>query len=496
MCNRNEFRELASTLSMDVDMADADAIYLDLDDNQISLPCEASRDVVVNDSTSFDELCVSSGTIAHSMRPIRSGAAVSKHSGSLRRNHRFNDCKTHRHLVTQHHYHDHASDPVVNYGPASPGKRHPSPSNNNSLATPFPTKLYEMIEKVETQGLSHVVSWQPHGRCFKVHDMPTFKLLLQNYFKLSKIASFQRQLNLYGFQRLTVGLDKGSYYHELFLRSRLDLASRIERVKVKGTGVRAKANPNDEPNLYSYPAVDKVADVLVSKVNSSYSITDRQEHPSLSFQTIPTLDEVVDTSQPTSVDVSDIASYPRDNSSDFVKPYNEIRVSTVSCDSTEAPCAIVNGLLRNISSQNVFPNNGNESMLSTANNRNATFPTSTPNLLRNVSSCVVDNSNNISFASIFPQNAIPDEQLNGVNQMTNAPRPYVMDFDSIHKRATFAVEQLRTISETEEDISFDKLIDEMFDQNQSLDFSDLVKLASDVDGKVKSSGSIRRRYTA
>lgn len=58
--------------------------------------------------------------------------------------------------------------------------------------------------------------------------------------------------------RLTVGPDKGGYYHELFLRGRIDLVASIQRVKVKGTGVRAKANPADEPNLYLFPGVDGV----------------------------------------------------------------------------------------------------------------------------------------------------------------------------------------------------------------------------------------------
>jgi len=59
--------------------------------------------------------------------------------------------------------------------------------------------------------------------------------------------------------RLTAGLDKGGYYNERFLRGRIDLVANIQRVKVKGTGVRAKANPEDEPNLYFYPAIDSAA---------------------------------------------------------------------------------------------------------------------------------------------------------------------------------------------------------------------------------------------
>jgi hypothetical protein len=60
-------------------------------------------------------------------------------------------------------------------------------------------------------------------------------------------------LNLYGFQRLTTGRDRGGYYHELFLRDRVFLSHSIQRVKVKGTGVRARSNPDQEPEFWSMP---------------------------------------------------------------------------------------------------------------------------------------------------------------------------------------------------------------------------------------------------
>jgi HSF-type DNA-binding len=169
----------------------------------------------------------------------------------------------HPHIVTKHNYHDHASDPVeeLSMSPLHGPKSYHGSSNGGKggVVMAFPVKLYEMLHRVDVEGLEHIVSWQPHGRCFVVHDPKTFKEMLPKYFKLSKIASFQRQLNLYGFQRLTVGPDKNGYYNELFLRGRLDLARTIQRVKVKGTGVRAKSNPTDEPNLYELPAVDTVA---------------------------------------------------------------------------------------------------------------------------------------------------------------------------------------------------------------------------------------------
>lgn len=120
----------------------------------------------------------------------------------------------------------------------------------------FPITLHFMLSDVERGGFSDVVSWQPHGRCFVIHEAKVFVLqILPQWFRQSKFASFQRQLNIYGFKRLTTGPDRGGYYHEFFLRGKIFLANRIFRMKIKGTGPRKKSSPEDEPNFYSkkYP---------------------------------------------------------------------------------------------------------------------------------------------------------------------------------------------------------------------------------------------------
>lgn len=78
--------------------------------------------------------------------------------------------------------------------------------NSSSKLTPF-------IFILSTLRLCR--SWLPHGRAFLVHKPDEFKDLLPRFFKLSKIPSFQRQLNLYGFNRLTRISDRGAYYHEV-----------------------------------------------------------------------------------------------------------------------------------------------------------------------------------------------------------------------------------------------------------------------------------------
>jgi hypothetical protein len=42
------------------------------------------------------------------------------------------------------------------------------------VVVPFPVKLCNMLKGVEQEGLEHIVSWQPHGRCFMVHRPKEF----------------------------------------------------------------------------------------------------------------------------------------------------------------------------------------------------------------------------------------------------------------------------------------------------------------------------------
>ena len=42
--------------------------------------------------------------------------------------------------------------------------------------------------------------------------------ILPEYFRTSKISSFYSQLNVYGFEWITIGCNIGAYYNEYFLR--------------------------------------------------------------------------------------------------------------------------------------------------------------------------------------------------------------------------------------------------------------------------------------
>lgn len=106
-----------------------------------------------------------------------------------------------------------------------------SKSHNNPVPLPpFPTKLYQMLQEVDEQGLDHIVSWQHDGRSFRVHKADKFVTeILPRYFRCSKMKSFQRQLNFYKFQRIIGGKFDGSYSHPQFIRGEEDLAKKIRR---------------------------------------------------------------------------------------------------------------------------------------------------------------------------------------------------------------------------------------------------------------------------
>ncbi len=62
----------------------------------------------------------------------------------------------------------------------------------------------------------HIISWLPHGRSWKIYNRDMFtEIALPRYFGHKNYASFVRIVNAWGFRRVTNGLDRDSYYHEV-----------------------------------------------------------------------------------------------------------------------------------------------------------------------------------------------------------------------------------------------------------------------------------------
>lgn len=131
----------------------------------------------------------------------------------------------------------------------------PRGRTRGGVSEPFPEKLHRMLKEAEDNKAEDVVSFFSHGRAFGVHDVDRFTAeIMPKYFKQSKWNSFARQLNLYGFQRISNGPDSGGYYHELFLKGRPNLCRHMRRVGVPQGEDRRKMkikNAPPDPDFYT-----------------------------------------------------------------------------------------------------------------------------------------------------------------------------------------------------------------------------------------------------
>lgn len=102
----------------------------------------------------------------------------------------------------------------------------------------FPFRLHEMLDTVAQEGSESIVSWCPgnNATAFKVHKPQEFvKTIMPRFFQQTKYKSFQRQCNLWGFERLLHGPEKGGYEHPegFFVRGNPSLVNKMIRRKIK-----------------------------------------------------------------------------------------------------------------------------------------------------------------------------------------------------------------------------------------------------------------------
>ncbi|XP_065520241.1 heat shock factor protein 1 isoform X1 [Lathamus discolor] len=110
----------------------------------------------------------------------------------------------------------------------------------------FLTKLWTLVEDPDTDAL---ICWSPSGSSFHVFDQGQFaKEVLPKYFKHNNMASFVRQLNMYGFRKV-VHIEQGGlvkpekddteFQHPYFIRGQEHL---LENIKRKVTSVSSIKN--------------------------------------------------------------------------------------------------------------------------------------------------------------------------------------------------------------------------------------------------------------
>jgi len=99
----------------------------------------------------------------------------------------------------------------------------------------FPWKLHEMLHLAEKNSKTCIISWLPGGNGFKVHNKEKFCAeIMPGYFASQKYKTFQRSLNLWGFESVAKGPDRGACYHQYFVKGHPELCHSMTRVKIKG----------------------------------------------------------------------------------------------------------------------------------------------------------------------------------------------------------------------------------------------------------------------
>jgi hypothetical protein len=115
---------------------------------------------------------------------------------------------------------------------------------------PFPEKLHRLLLEVEQAGRSDVISFIANGQAFAIHKPDKFfKQIVPKYFRQSRLSSFKRQLNLYGFELINTGPARGGYYHEMFIKDRAELCRRMRRVAVKLSQQDEKQKNQDDTQM-------------------------------------------------------------------------------------------------------------------------------------------------------------------------------------------------------------------------------------------------------
>jgi len=116
------------------------------------------------------------------------------------------------------------------------GKRKSTIGQQSPTSTiPFPWKLHRILDDADIKGFSDIISWVPSENGFKVHKTKQFdEDIMPKYFDKTKYKSFQRQLNMWGFDRVGSGPYKGAYLHSCFVRGQPQLCEQMQRTKIKG----------------------------------------------------------------------------------------------------------------------------------------------------------------------------------------------------------------------------------------------------------------------
>lgn len=103
---------------------------------------------------------------------------------------------------------------------------HMSHVDIDSQVPSFLTKTFDIVSDPDCD---HIVSWGDSGLSFIIHDTTAFLTeIVPKHFKHNNLASFIRQLNIYGFQKVG-NKHVCEFRHDLFRRNERHLLAQIKR---------------------------------------------------------------------------------------------------------------------------------------------------------------------------------------------------------------------------------------------------------------------------
>ncbi|XP_076639226.1 uncharacterized protein LOC143351527 isoform X1 [Colletes latitarsis] len=135
----------------------------------------------------------------------------------------------------------------------------------------FLAKLWKLVEDPETDDL---ICWAPNGRSFFIRNQAQFaRELLPHYYKHNNMASFVRQLNMYGFHKkvsvelggLKCDRDEMEFAHQFFCKGHPYLVEHIKR--------KIASSKGQDPTLA--PMKPELMNKMLTEVRS---MRGRQEH--------------------------------------------------------------------------------------------------------------------------------------------------------------------------------------------------------------------------
>ncbi|XP_031221136.1 heat shock factor protein 3-like [Mastomys coucha] len=153
---------------------------------------------------------------------------------------------------------------------------------HKTMVPHFLTKLWVLVDDTL---LDHVIHWSKDGHSFQIVNEEIFaKELLPKYFKHNKMASFVRQLNMYGFRKvLALQTEKTSqekkitieFQHPLFKRSEAYLLENIKRkvptIKIEDASLYSDEFQKIVTELQEFKDMQRNMDAKYTQMKHDYS---------------------------------------------------------------------------------------------------------------------------------------------------------------------------------------------------------------------------------